>query len=116
MNEIPKNLEAEQAILGAILIDEKLIVNASDALKEDDFYDPKNRIIFRAMIGLMQMDSHIDITTISAWLNTNNLYNEAGGLEYLSSLYDSTYSTLNIDTYIGLVSNASLKKEILLIL
>ncbi len=39
MNEIPKNLEAEQAILGAILIDEKLIVNASDALKEDDFYD-----------------------------------------------------------------------------
>ncbi len=111
MNEIPKNLEAEQAILGAILIDEKLIVNASDALKEDDFYDPKNRIIFRAMIGLMQMDSHIDITTISAWLNTNNLYNEAGGLEYLSSLYDSTYSTLNIDTYIGLVSNASLKRN-----
>lgn len=109
-NEMPKNLEAERAVLGGVLIDQNLIVDVADQLNEDDFYDPKNRTIFKAMITLMKLDNQIDLTTLISCLNDNGWMNEAGGIEYLSQIISSTYSSSNIASYIKLVLEASLKR------
>ena len=108
--EVPKNLDAEKAVLGGILIDENLIVDVADQLSEADFYDPKNRAIFKAMVTLMKAETHIDITTLISCLNDNGWINEAGGIEYISQLISSNYSSSNVDSYIRLVNEAALKR------
>lgn len=109
-NEIPKNLLAEKAVLGGVLINENLIVDVADQLSEEDFYDPKNRTIFKAMLVLMKQEAHIDIATLLSCLDDNGWINESGGAEYLAGIISSSYASSNLDSYIKLVTEASLKR------
>lgn len=107
---IPCNVEAEIALIGCIFIDENLILEVSDILVPDDFYDVKNRLLFRTMNNLAKEGKHIDVTTVISALQTNNLLDQCGGLEYISSIADYSYSTLNVESYCDLISEASLKR------
>ena len=92
---VPCNVEAEIALLGCVLIDENLMVELSDLLLPDDFYDVKNRLIYRTMLNLSKEGKNIDITTLVSTLEANHLLDQTGGIEYLSSIADRSYSTLN---------------------
>ncbi len=108
---IPANVEAEIALLGCILIDENLMIEIADLLIPDDFYDAKNRLIYRSMLNLSKEGKNIDITTVVSTLEKSNLLEQCGGIEYLSSIADRSYSTLNFETYCDLVSEASIKRQ-----
>ncbi|MDE7095261.1 MAG: replicative DNA helicase [Anaeroplasmataceae bacterium] len=107
---VPANVEAEIALIGCILMDENLIVELSDILLPDDFYDAKNRLIYRTMLNLSKEGKNIDITTLVSTLEGNQLLDQCGGIDYLSSIADRSYSTLNFESYCDLVSEASIKR------
>ena len=107
---VPANVEAEIALLGCILMDENLMIELSDLLIPDDFYDVKNRLIFRTMLNLSRDGKNIDITSLVSTLESNHLLEQCGGIDYLSSIADRSYSTLNFETYCDLISEASIKR------
>lgn len=107
---VPANVEAEIALIGCILMDENLIIELSDILLPDDFYDSKNRLIYRTMLNLSKEGKSIDVTTVVSTLEGNHLLEQSGGIEYLSSIADRSYSTLNFESYCDLVSEASIKR------
>ena len=90
---VPYNLEAEQAVLGCVLID--------------------HQIICQAMLNLANNDMEIDYTTLISELQVKNMLEEAGGIVYISSLIDATYTTANIDDYISIVGDAALKRNVI---
>lgn len=108
---IPCDIDAEIAVMGSILMDENIIYQVSDILTPDDFFDSKNRLLYKVMLQLFRSGQKIDITTILSQLNKNNLLEQCGGIEYLSSIVDRTYTTSNIDTYIQLIENAALRRN-----
>lgn len=107
---VPRSVEAETALIGCILVDENLILEASDILVPNDFYDQKNKLIFRTMVNLSKEGKNIDVMTVVASLQTNNLLEQCGGLDYISSIADYSYSTLNFKSYCDLVSEAAIKR------
>lgn len=107
---IPCNIEAEIALIGCIFIDENLIVELSDILIPDDFYDAKNRLIYRTMLNLSKEGKSIDVTTVVSTLQATNLLEQCGGMQYISSIADYSYSTLNFESYYKLVSEAAMKR------
>ena len=107
---VPKSVEAETALIGCILVDENLILEAADILSPKDFYDQKNKLIFRTMSNLFKEGKNIDVMTVVSSLQSANLLEQCGGLEYISSIADYSYSTLNFRSYCDLVAEAAIKR------
>lgn len=110
---VPYNLEAEQAILGCVLIDNEIMTSLSDEMKVQDFYDRRHQILFTAMLNIYKSQMQIDFTTLIAELQIKNQLIEAGGAVYLSSLIDAVYTTANISDYIQIVQDAALKRNVI---
>ena len=108
---VPSEVESEIALLGCVFLDENLMTQIIDMLDVSDFYDQKNKLIFKAMIELFTNKQSIDPTTVVATLSKSNLLEQVGGLEYISSIADYSYSTANVETYIELIENASLRRN-----
>ena len=109
--KVPCELEAEGAILGCVFLDQNVIYQIADLLDPDDFYDSRNRFIYKAMIQLSKDGRGIDPTTVIAQLQVSNVLDQCGGIPYISALADLGYSTLNIESYVELVQNASLRRR-----
>ena len=108
---IPCELEAEIAIIGCIFLDTNVIYQVVDVLIPEDFYDAKNRLIYKTMVSLSKNGKGIDPTTVIATLSANNILEQAGGLEYISSIADYSYSTANVESYVELIENAALRRN-----
>ena len=107
---LPHNPEAEQAILGAVLLDGKALVAAGAILKPKDFYVEAHQLIFRAMVSLSERSgTSIDAITVGDELGSD-LLEKHGGLGYLSSLMDGLPRAVNVAHYAGIVKEkASLR-------
>lgn len=108
---IPKNIEAEIALLGCIFLDEKKIISALDQIEANDFFDSKNKEIYKAMQALYTQGQNIDITTIQSYLNNNDKMTAAGGIDYIASIVSSIYTAASFDSYIDLVRSAAIKRK-----
>ena len=109
--QVPTEIDSEIAIIGCIFLDPNVMFQVADEISPDDFYDPKNRLIFKTMVDLSKNGNAIDATTVASDLNQKNVFEQAGGFEYISKLVDYGYSTENIDSYVELVLNASLRRN-----
>jgi len=92
-NRPPHSLEAERSVLGAMLLDQELAVEALDALHIEDFFDRKHRRIFQACRELDSRNSVTDIVTVGEELERRKVFAEAGGIEYIASLTDDIPSS-----------------------
>ncbi|MBE6136909.1 MAG: replicative DNA helicase [Erysipelotrichaceae bacterium] len=108
---IPFESEAEIAIIGCIFMDGNVIIQVQDILTPDDFYDSKNRLIYRTMLQLSKTGKSIDPATVLSTLSSNNLLEQCGGLDYINRIADYSYSTANVDSYVELIENAALKRN-----
>ncbi|MDE6013479.1 MAG: replicative DNA helicase [Anaeroplasmataceae bacterium] len=113
VRSVPQNVEAERALIGCILVDGDLMIEISDRLEANDFYDVKNRLLFRAMKQLFDDKKSIDVTSLVSSLQTNQLLEQCGGVEYISSIAKASYSSLNYETYCDLIYEASVKRNTL---
>lgn|SRR5690554_3202896 len=114
MNKVlPNHIYAEQQVLGAVFLDPKLVLDLIDKLNRKDFFDSRHQVIFDAFVGLYNDSLNIDFTTVSSRLEQNQTLIKAGNYEYVLSLSEHVPSTHNLDSYIKLVLDASLKREII---
>lgn len=113
---VPFEKEAEIALLGCIFLDQNIIYQVSDLLSGDDFYDQKNRLIYKAMLDLSRNGRGIDATTVIAQLTVNNVLEQSGGVEYISEIALGGYSTINIESYVDLIESASLRRRAIAVL
>lgn len=108
---IPKDEEAEIAVLGSIMLNGNLINEIADEITAEDFYNERNKTIFKAMESLYRSESSIDFTTVLSELERESTLSKAGGVEYLTEVSEYSYNTANLSDYIELVRNASLKRR-----
>lgn len=102
---LPNNLEAERAVLGAILLDNAALSRVVEKLNAGDFFLPQNRHIFVSMVCLAQEHQPIDTISLMENLRGRNELESAGGVAYLSQLPDGLPRVTNVDHYAGIVSH-----------
>ncbi|MGL5916117.1 MAG: replicative DNA helicase [Culicoidibacterales bacterium] len=109
----PHDLNAEQAIIGSMLISNDAVSKACEQLAFDSFYGQKNKIIFEIIFSMNIENKAIDITTLSGELRDKKKLEEIGGVEYLYELYSAVPSTANVDYYIQIVERHALRRRLL---
>src|SRR5690554_131059 len=109
----PHSLEAEQSVLGGLMLDNQAWDNVADRLVADDFYRYEHRLIFNAMTGLAEGSKPLDVVTLSEALEGRDQLDSVGGLAYLAELARNTPSASNIRAYADIVrERATLRKLI----
>jgi len=109
----PHSLEAEQAVLGGLMIDNDTWDQVADLVSEEDFYRRDHRLIFRAIAMLTEEAQPFDAVTISEWLASHNELDNAGGLAYLGTLARNTPTAVNIKAYAGIVRERAVLRELI---
>ena len=108
----PHNQEAEQSVLGSIMIDQEAINVSSGILKSTDFYNPTNGVIFDAMLSLYEERKPIDIVTLTAELKKKKKHTEVGS-SYLSDLVNQVPTAANVEHYARLIKEGSTKRSLI---
>lgn len=99
----PQSLEAEQSVLGSLILDKDAVIKIADIITADDFYDERHKIIYLAIIALYDERSSIDILTVSNKLDEGSSLERVGGISYLSTLVNSVPSAAHIVHYAQIV-------------
>lgn len=109
----PQNIEAEQAVLGAIFLEPTAITTASEVLLPDDFYRTSHQLIYSVMIELANQSEPVDVVTVTAELRNERRLEEVGGVSYLSELANSAPTAANIEYYSEIVEEKSLLRRLI---
>ena len=109
----PNDTQAEQAVLGCMLVDKDAILTAVEILKPEDFYRPEHAEIYSAMLELYQKGSPIDLLTLKDQLNLRGKYDTVNGFEYLASLSSPMYSIANVESYSKIVEEKSILRKLI---
>ena len=112
-NVLPNNLEAEQALLGCLLIDNEIQTDILDKLTEDDFYQESHKLIIRAMRTVFNARKPVDIVTLADELDNNKELEKAGGLSYITDLATIMPSTANFRSYLEIVKRDSIHRRLI---
>jgi replicative DNA helicase len=109
----PQNLEAEQSVLGGILIENEAINRVTEILDPDDFYRDAHHKIFNALINLSERDEPADLITLTNELRKIDQLDSIGGASYLASLIDSVPTAANIEYYAKIVKEKSILRKLI---
>ena len=82
----PNDVSAEKALLGAMLVDKDIVLEATEKIKPEYFYMPDNKAIYSAMLSLNIENEPVDIITVKNVLEKENIFDKVGGLDYLTEL------------------------------
>ncbi len=110
---MPHSVEAEQSVLGSMIIDKMSIAEAAEVLTSDDFYKENHKIIFSAIMDLYHKDSAVDIITLSEKLKGNNQLDIIGGITHITELSASVITTSNVHSYIKIVKDKSILRRLI---
>ncbi len=110
---MPHSLEAEQAVLGCLLIDNDCSINIMSKLKSSDFYTESHQNIFDVMSSLYQTSVPIDFVTVTEALEKKNLLDSIGGIDYITSLTNVIPSAANYDHYVEIVKKDSMLRSLI---
>jgi replicative DNA helicase len=109
----PQSVDAEQSVLGGLLLDNQAWERVSDVLTADDFYRREHRLIFNAVSALCEEGSPADVVTVSEWLAKSGELEAAGGLSYIGTLANNTPSAANIAAYAKIVRENAVLRELI---
>ncbi|MEH7014399.1 replicative DNA helicase [Neobacillus niacini] len=109
----PQNIEAEQAVLGAIFLEPSSLTVASEVLIPEDFYRAAHQKIFNAMLKLNDEGKVVDLVTVTEELAAAKLIEDTGGVSYLSELASSVPTAANIEYYARIVEEKSLLRRLI---
>jgi len=109
----PHNLEAEQAIVGGILINNDALNQVIDILSGEDFYREAHALIFEGMLALYNRDDPVDLITLSQVLKENGVLDKVGGIDYLASLAEATSTSAGIMYHSELVKDLSTRRSLI---
>ena len=109
----PHSIEAEQAVIGGLLLDNQAWDRIADRVTEADFYRHDHRLIFRAIADLAERHQPFDVVTLSERLEAEGKLQDAGGLSYLGTLAKDTPSAANITAYADIVREKSILRQLI---
>lgn len=110
---LPHNIEAEKAVLGAIMIDSTKIGAIASIINDNDFYLERHQILYRVINQLYDKDNLVDPLAISDILNSLDLIDKVGGIEYIVELWDVTPSTAHAEKYAQIVREKSILRQLI---
>ncbi len=108
----PQNLEAEQSVLGAMLIDRDAIAAVQNLLSADDFYSDKHQQLYQVMVDLHDRSEPVDAITASAELKARDLLEQIGGGPYLAYLMNMVPATTNVEAYALIVEQKAVMRRL----
>ncbi len=109
----PHSMEAEQAVLGGIMLNAEQWDNVAERVQAGDFYNYAHRLIFEQMTELVRQNQPIDIITLDQALKNKGILQDVGGFAYLAELSKNTPSAANILAYADIVSERAIRRELI---
>jgi replicative DNA helicase len=109
----PSNVDAEQAVIGSLLLDRDALVKISGFLLPDDFFRDSHRVVYEAMLELYRRNEPVDIVTVADELERNEELQAAGGLGYIHSLATVVPTAIHVEYYAEIVQRTSLKRRLI---
>ena len=109
----PQNIEAEQAVLGAIFLNTDALADAMEYVEADDFYRRSHQLLFQAMVDLNNNSEAIDVLTVQNYLSTNNQLDDVGGVAYIAELATSVPTAANAGYYAKIVEEKSMLRRLI---
>ncbi len=110
---LPHSLEAEQSVLGGLMLDNKRFDAVAEILKTEEFFSQDHQLIFEAIIALSEADSPFDVVTLDEELTKRNEIDQVGGIGYLTELASNTPSAANIVAYAKIVSERATLRRLI---
>lgn len=109
----PNDLEAEQAVLGSMLVDKDAVFTVIEILKPEDFYRNEHVEIYSAILDLCEANKPVDLLTLKEQLRVRGKYDVVNGFEYLASLTNPMYSISNVENYANIVWEKSILRKLI---
>jgi len=109
----PQNIEAEQSVLGSILLDKEALLKVSDFLRPDDFYRDDHKTIYEAVLKLFEKRKPIDVLTLTDVLEKEKKLKEIGGASYLTTLVNSVPTSANVVTYAQIIQQKATLRRLI---
>ena len=109
----PSNLEAERAVLGSCLLDRDALVDVTEFLSPDDFYDLNYRDVYNVILEMTQRSKPVDMLTLSAELSDRGLLEKLGGQSFLAAIVDSTPTAANAEYHARIVRDKAVRRRLI---
>lgn len=109
----PQNIEAEQSVLGALMLDKDAIIKVADSIRPEDFYRKSHETIFRAMFELYEKQEPIDVLSLSNRLKEKEELENVGGLSYLTSLVNAVPTAAHVAHYANIVKEKKILRDLI---
>jgi replicative DNA helicase len=113
LRSLPQNIEAEQCVIGSMILDKNSIGEATEVLRSEDFYRENHKLIYSAIMELFQKDIPVDMITLIEHLRSTEKLEGSGGITYISELCNSIPSTANLHSYIEIVKNKAVLRRLI---
>ena len=111
--EIPKNIDAEQSVIGSMFLTKKALDKALENLHEDSFYLDSHKKIFACISELNNNGKSVDLTTVVESLNNHGWLKNVGGIEYITEVIESVPTAANVDEYIKIVEDKYILRKLI---
>lgn len=109
----PHNIDAEQAVLGAVLLQPDVLVSVNEIIRAEDFYRQAHQKLYRVMNGLVEKGEPVDLVTLTSELQDQQLIEEIGGIAYLTELSGAVPTAANVEYYAKIVEQKSLARKLI---
>ena len=109
----PNSQEAEQSVLGGLMLNDQHWFDLVDILQPSDFYRNQHKLIYQAMIELANQDEALDAVTVSEKLKSKSILEKAGGIEYLGQLAESSTGASNVIAYARIIRERSVLRQLI---
>ena len=109
----PQNIEAEQSLLGCLMLDKDAIVKVVDTIRSEDFYKGSHQDVYQAMVDLYSKSEPIDILSVSAKLKERNKLDDVGGSGYLTSLINTVPTATHVANYGKIVKQKKILRDLI---
>lgn len=110
---LPQSIEAEQSVIGSMIIDRSAIAQAAEGLDEEDFYRDSHKVLFRSIIDMFKKDMAVDLVTVLEHLKATDTLDRAGGVTYVTEITSSVPTTANLASYIQIVQEKSTLRKLI---
>jgi len=109
----PHDAEAEQALLGSVLIDPDIFFEVSEVITADMFYQPRNRWLYEAIAAINARSEPVDLLTVASELTRADRLNETGGQDYILDLINAVPTSMNAEYYAGIVAEKATRRRLI---
>lgn len=111
--KVPQATDIEEAVLGAMMLDPDTVIEIIGSLSDECFYNPRNRMVFKAISALNNANKSIDILTVAEQLKANGDFDEVGGSSFLADLTSRLGAAAHVDYYVGVLVDKYIQRKLI---